>query len=479
MSTRREVILSWLCEKRQTWRLCYLLGEAGSGKTWLAQQLQKDKHRRVITLSLVVSWQGKAAWIVTDDNAAEQGCRDSAWTRDEMAGQLLHALHRTDSRCPLIIIENAHLNHRRILDDLQRAISLIPDGQFLLIGRPDRKVERDFKKQGIELVSIGRLTEHELKASILEGQNIDQPDLLLTARVLKRIALLCRGDRRKLALAGETIRLLQQAEQTSVFTAKQWRMIYRILGDNRPRKMQLAVVMSGTIIALTCGWLLLSSFTATLPVPAWLIPVTPVVKQDMTKDIAHVVMRDSEALSVLYGVWGYEVPADSAWCDQAVRAGLACKSGNASLQTLVDQNLPWIASLKVGDKKLPVVVVRVGEASVDVLVGQQTWTLLICLWFAGMVLVGGYARQLWVLWIVKAEVTVEAETPAFKQSTQHYFFKKQPLPVVESVEEEDDPGVAVENAPSSSEDEENTVEESEEKAGLRERVKNALNELER
>ena len=44
--------------------------------------------------------------------------------------------------------------------------------------------------------------------------------------------------------------------------------------------------------------------------------------------------------------------------------------------------------------------------------------LLICLWFAGMVLVGGYARQLWVLWIVKAEVTVEAETPAFKQSKQ-------------------------------------------------------------
>ena len=95
----------------------------------------------------------------------------------------------------------------------------------------------------------------------------------------------------------------------------------------------------------------------------------------MCLGIAYVVMRDSEALSVLYGVWGYEVPADSAWCDQAVRAGLVCKSGNASLQTLVDQNLPWIASLKVGDKKLPVVVVRVGDATVDVLVGQQTWTL--------------------------------------------------------------------------------------------------------
>ena len=32
MSTRREVILSWLREKHQTWRLCYLLGEAGKWK---------------------------------------------------------------------------------------------------------------------------------------------------------------------------------------------------------------------------------------------------------------------------------------------------------------------------------------------------------------------------------------------------------------------------------------------------------------
>lgn len=40
MSTRREVILSWLREKHQTWRLCYLLGEA-EVENPLAQQLQK------------------------------------------------------------------------------------------------------------------------------------------------------------------------------------------------------------------------------------------------------------------------------------------------------------------------------------------------------------------------------------------------------------------------------------------------------
>ncbi len=54
MSTRREVILSRLREKRQTRRLCYLLGEAGSGKP-AGAATTKDKHRRVITLSLVVS----------------------------------------------------------------------------------------------------------------------------------------------------------------------------------------------------------------------------------------------------------------------------------------------------------------------------------------------------------------------------------------------------------------------------------------
>lgn len=104
--------------------------------------------------------------------------------------------------------------------------------------------------------------------------------------------------------------------------------------------------------------------------------------------------------------------------------------------------------------------------------------LLICLWFAGMVLVGGYARQLWALWIVKAEVTVDAETPAFKQSTQHYFSKNSHSPSSNPSRRKMNQASRL-RMPSSSEDEENTVEESDEKAGLRERVKNALNELER
>lgn len=51
----------------------------------------------------------------------------------------------------------------------------------------------------------------------------------------------------------------------------------------------------------------------------------------MIKDIVYVVMCDSEVLSVLYGVWGYEVLVDLVWCDQVVRVGLVCKSGNVFL----------------------------------------------------------------------------------------------------------------------------------------------------
>ncbi|EYD82238.1 TPA: hypothetical protein ACGJPB_003982 [Escherichia coli] len=105
------------------------------------------------------------------------------------------------------------------------------------------------------------------------------------------------------------------------------------------------------------------------------------------------------------------------------------------------------------------------------------WALVTSLWFAGMVLAGGYAQQLWAIWIVKTENSVE-EAPPYKQSTQHYFFKKQPLPVVvEPAEDDADEDATIENEASSSEDEGTATGESEEKAGLRERVKNALNEL--
>ncbi len=71
--------------------------------------------------------------------------------------------------------------------------------------------------------------------------------------------------------------------------------------------------------------------------------------------------------------------------------------------------------------------------------------LLICLWFAGMGVGWWVCPAAMGTLDSKAEVTVDAETPAFKQSTQHYFFQNSHS-VVESVEEEDEPGVAVENA---------------------------------
>ncbi len=79
MSTRREVILSPGCVRNVrpgVCAICWVRLEVE--KPGWRSNYKKDKHRRVITLSLVVSSQGKAAWIVTDDNAAEQGCRDSA-----------------------------------------------------------------------------------------------------------------------------------------------------------------------------------------------------------------------------------------------------------------------------------------------------------------------------------------------------------------------------------------------------------------
>lgn len=106
-------------------------------------------------------------------------------------------------------------------------------------------------------------------------------------------------------------------------------------------------------------------------------------------------------------------------------------------------------------------------------------SLLFCLWLAGMVLTGGYARQIWMLWMVTVETTTTPEAPPFKQSAQHYFFKKQPLPVkIEEPASEPEKADVDENVPEATEDDGSVEDENVDKANLRERVQKAFNSLE-
>jgi general secretion pathway protein A len=68
-------------------------------------------------------------------------------------------------------------------------------------------------------------------------------------------------------------------------------------------------------------------------------------------------MSTNESLSLLFSVWGYEVDKGEAWCDQAYRGGMACLSGTETLETLLSDGLPWVATLEVDSASFPVVVI--------------------------------------------------------------------------------------------------------------------------
>ena len=54
---------------------------------------------------------------------------------------------------------------------------------------------------------------------------------------------------------------------------------------------------------------------------------------------------------------------------------MACLSGTETLETLLSDGLPWVATLKAGSASFPVVVIGGGENTLTVLSGNQTWIL--------------------------------------------------------------------------------------------------------
>lgn len=103
--------------------------------------------------------------------------------------------------------------------------------------------------------------------------------------------------------------------------------------------------------------------------------------------------------------------------------------------------------------------------------------VLLLLWGSMLVIAGGCAHQLWRLWFVPVQQSDANEEAPFKLATQHYFFKKQPLP--EMVVEPDEAEPIDDEEEISDEPIESSVNEGEGagKDELRERVKKAIEAL--
>lgn len=142
-----------------------------------------------------------------------------------------------------------------------------------------------------------------------------------------------------------------------------------------PRHVAVSALASmmwlGLCIAL--GWQALPHTSSLLPLPAkWAqkpspSPTKPVDKIEDSLDQPIAAMRQ------LFRVWGYDVPLEEAFCEEAGRAKLQCKRGESPISTLEKNGYPWLAELRVGDRVGYASVVRSSQNDMDLLMGNKTW----------------------------------------------------------------------------------------------------------
>lgn len=354
-------------------RVVYLTGPSGSGKTLFARYLQQQFPGRVIRLCLTHHRARHAQWIVTGDNALAHRCVGNRYAPEELWLQLKVDIQLSSSTDVLIVMENCHWRGSRI----QTIVSLfhhhMPDARLLLLGEPQRRMQKRLAQHDVECLQIAGVSEASVRRLLVEGSGIACADEILTPPLVRRIARLCRGNCTKIARVGRAIALVQQASQTTLLTPRQWRLIWQYTDCKRGAWMRRCAIGVVSVGLLALGGMMHTFLPLHLPLPSFAMPVPVVAKQTAAVDIAQLAMNERDALSLLFGVWGYDVPPDVAWCESAARAGLLCKSGTATLSALSQQGLPWIASFNIGPKTLRAVVIHVGDETLDLLIGKQTW----------------------------------------------------------------------------------------------------------
>ncbi len=376
VSASLQAVVDYLASYNTHRSIICMSGGHGSGKTCLAQRLHQRAPGRVVTLGWSDKNRYRAQWIILADNAQQNNCRYNSYPRNQFCPAFVKDLNPAPEQPLTLIVENAHWCGCEIVKDIELLQQYLNGVRLILLGSRDRKLRKELRHLPTEFITLAEPTWQEARDYLIRQSNISSSETVFTKPFVQRLLRLSRGDVGQLNYAAAATALLLQAEQTPTLNREQQRVIYRSLGDKRGYRYCLGSLFCAALAAVAIGWGLPSFLSTSLPpLPPLLQPAPPTEKSSATTDITRVVASDRDALSLLFATWGYDVPPDEAWCDRAQQAELLCRTGKSSLQALAAQGVPWIASLYTGQKTIPAVVVHVSADSLDVLIGQQTWTL--------------------------------------------------------------------------------------------------------
>jgi len=351
-----------------------LQGAKGSGKSVLAHGVIAAWPHRALTIGPLSRKGYLQEWIVLSDTQLADSLTGRIFSFDTLWSELLCSMDETRDSMPLFVLEDAQRVRKGLISSIQAFASIMPKARLLLTGIFDRSQQRRLRMLRPVWLEIPTPNEEDCREVIATHAGIDpeQPGLLSDLFV-RRVMRRCRGNLHLVARSGRFIRRNKKREQQVAVGSELQQAVLRYLPTERhPGWRCLALI----VVAGLCGGAgryLSQPLSQWLPQPERLLSVATSRPISSPVTLTSEIMSTNESLALLYSVWGFAVDKGQAWCDQAYRAGMACLSGNDTLETLLYQGLPWIATLKVDSVLFPVVIIGGGDKTLTVLSGSKTW----------------------------------------------------------------------------------------------------------
>ncbi|WP_047608628.1 ExeA family protein [Rahnella aquatilis] len=165
------------------------------------------------------------------------------------------------------------------------------------------------------------------------------------------------------------------AEKTSSVTYRQMKICTEAWGLTPGRKKCITLLIACYMLfGGMLGWTYYNYAKSYLPLPLTFSEKLHEIPA-AAKTLSDVGSNERNGMRQLFQVWGYDVPTDDAFCDQAIRAQLTCKKGKATLETLLQEGIPWLSPITADKRTVYVTVVKVTDETLDVLIKDETWTV--------------------------------------------------------------------------------------------------------
>ena len=356
-----------------------LQGGKGSGKSVLAQGVISAWPYRALTISPLNRKGYLWEWVIIADSQTDNSLAGKIFPVEKLWEELYSAGTVTHGSMPLFVLEDGHRISRGLVSTILAFMTMMPQARLLLTGIFNRRQQRELRVLQPVWFEIPAPDSKDYRKVISSHAGIGpETTNTLPEQFIRRCMRRCDGNLHLAARLGGVIRrnkMEGEEHAASIIDASLQREALRYLPAPGRQGVTWLLLL---VLTVLCGG---GGAYFARPLSRWLPPLTTLLPVEFSRPVStHArlmaeTMSTNESLSLLFSVWGYEVDKGEAWCDQAYRGGMACLSGTETLETLLSDGLPWVATLKAGSASFPVVVIGGGENTLTVLSGNQTWIL--------------------------------------------------------------------------------------------------------